>query len=194
MAAPQLPAGAAQLLAAGRSAGDGWNYGSPGVGTVAHIGMEMVEAATGWRAVHVPFPGNPQVIQAMSRGDVHVALLPPGLALAQVQAGKLQVVGVTSAGRSTLAPNVPSLAELGVRGVELEIGNALAAPAGMPRAPIERLAAALADIVRRPAVRQQLFAQGWQAVGTAPLGLAHRMQADAARMRAIIERAGICPQ
>ncbi|WP_334135486.1 Bug family tripartite tricarboxylate transporter substrate binding protein [Tepidimonas sp.] len=194
VAAPQLPADAAQLLAAGRSAGDGWNYGSPGVGTVAHIGMEMVKAATGWRAVHVPFPGNPQVIQAMSRGDVHVALLPPGLALAQVQAGKLQVVGVTSAGRSTLAPNVPSLAELGMRGVELEIGNALAAPAGMPRAHIERLAAALADIVRRPAVRQQLFAQGWQAVGTAPQGLAHRMQADAARMRAIIERAGIRPQ
>ncbi|TSE31252.1 Bug family tripartite tricarboxylate transporter substrate binding protein [Tepidimonas charontis] len=190
----RLPADATRLLAAGRSAGDTWNYGSPGVGTVAHIGMEMVKDATGWRAVHVPFTGNPQVIQAMIRGDVQVALLPPGLALAQVQAGKLQTLGVTSAARSTLAPNVPALAELGVRGVELEIWNAVAGPASSPRAHVQRLATALAEIVRRPAVRQQLFAQGWQAVGTAPEGLAHRMRADTERMRAIIERAGIHAQ
>jgi tripartite-type tricarboxylate transporter receptor subunit TctC len=190
-AGQRLPADAAALVAAGREAGDRWNYGSPGVGTVAHIGMEMLKAAAGWQAVHVPYPGNPQVVTAMTQGDVQVALLPPGIAMPQVQAGRLRAVGVTSAGRSTLAPQVPSLAEVGLRGFELEIWNAVAAPAAMPAAHIQRVASALVQIARQPDVRQKLFAQGWQVAGTSPEGLAHRMRTDTARMKAVIERVGI---
>ncbi len=179
---------------AGNAAGDRWNYGSPGVGTIAHIGMEMLKAATGWRAVHVPYPGNPQVINAMLQGDVQVALLPPGLAMPQVQSGRLRAVGLTSAGRSTLAPGVPSLAEVGLRGFELEIWNAVAAPATLPAERIRRVAEALADIVRRPDVRQKLFSQGWQVAGTSPEALARRMRDDTARLKAVIERNGIRAQ
>lgn len=190
----QVPGEGAAVLAAGRQAGARWNYGTPGVGTVAHIGMEMFKGAAGWQAVHVPYPGNPQVINAMIQGDVQVALLPPGLAMPQVQAGRLKAVGLTSAGRSALVPQVPSLAELGLPGFQLEIWNAVAAPARMNPAHIQRVSAALAEIVRRPEIREKLFAQGWQVAGTSAEGLANRVRTDTARMREVIERNQIRPQ
>ena len=193
-AAPSVAAEGAAILKAAQAAGNRWNYGTPGVGTVAHIGMEMLNGAAGMQAVHVPFQGNPQVITAMAQGDVQLSLLPPGLAMAQVRGGKLKAVGVTSAARSTLAPEVPSLAAIGLPGFELEIWNAVAAPKGMPRAQIDRLATLLADIVRRPDVREKIFQQGWQVAGTSAQGLANRIQRDTAKMRAVIERNQIRPR
>lgn len=193
-AGAQVPGDAAAILAAGRAAGARWNYGSPGVGTVAHIGMEMFKGAAGWQAVHVPYSGNPQVINAMMQGDVQVALLPPGLAMPQVQAGKLKAVGLTSAGRSALVPQVASLAELGLSGFQMEIWNAVAAPARMNPKHIQRVSAALAEIVRRPEIRDKIFAQGWQVAGTSAEGLANRVRVDTARMRDVIERHNIHPQ
>ena len=193
-AAPSVAGEGVAILKAAQAAGGRWNYGTPGVGTVAHIGMEMLKGTAGWQAVHVPFQGNPQVITAMAQGDVQLSLLPPGLAMAQVRAGKLKAVGVTSAARSTLAPEVPSLADTGLPGFELEIWNAVAAPRGMPRAQVDRLATLLAEIVRRPEVRNKIFQQGWQVVGTSAQGLANRIQRDTAKMKAVIERNQIRPR
>lgn len=194
VASAKLPGTLAALLAAGRQAGAQWSYGSPGVGTVAHLGMELFNASAGLKAVHVPYPGNPQVINAMIAGDIQLALLPPGLAMAQVRAGRLQALGVTSAGRSTLAPEVPSLAESGLKGFELEIWDALAAPVTQPRAHVDRLSVLLAEIVRRPEIREKFFAQGWQVAGVSAEGLARRIELDTRKMRAIIERNQIRPQ
>jgi tripartite-type tricarboxylate transporter receptor subunit TctC len=192
-ASPKVAGEGAALLAAGKAAGAQWNYGSPGVGTLGHIGMEMLKGAAGLQAMHVPYPGNPQVITAMVQGDVQLSLLPPGLALAQVKAGKLKAVGVTSTGASPLVPDVPSLSQLGLQGFQLEIWNAVAAPAGMNKAHIQRLSGALADIVKQPEVRDKLFAQGWQVAGGSADDLARRIQADTAKMREVIERNNIRP-
>jgi tripartite-type tricarboxylate transporter receptor subunit TctC len=192
-ASPSVAGEGAAILQAARAAGGRWNYGTPGVGTVAHIGMEMLKGDAGLQAVHVPFQGNPQVINAMGQGDVQLSLLPPGLAMAQVRGGKLKAVGVTSAARSTLAPEVASLSEIGLPGFELEIWNAVAAPKGMPRAQIDRLASLLAETVRRPEVREKIFQQGWQVAGTSAQGLANRIQRDTAKMQAVIERNQIRP-
>lgn len=178
----------AEVLQEGRQAGNRWSYGSPGVSTVAHLGMEMFKAATGWAAEHVPYPGNPQVINALLMGDVQVALLPPGLAMPQVRAGKLQVIGVTSSGRSALVPDVPSLAELGVKGFQLDIWDALAAPASLPRVHIARLSELLAEIVRRPDVREKLYTQGWQVAGQSSEALAQRIATETQHMRDVIAR------
>jgi len=178
----------AEVLQEGRRAGNRWSYGSPGVSTVAHLGMEMLKSATGMAAEHVPYPGNPQVINALLVGDVQLALLPPGLAMPQVHAGKLQVVGVTSAGRSSLVPEVPSLAELGVKGFQLDIWDALAAPVGLPRTVVARLSDLMADIVRRPEVREKLYNQGWQVAGQSSEALAQRIASETQRMRGVIER------
>jgi tripartite-type tricarboxylate transporter receptor subunit TctC len=175
----------------GLQAGGAWNYGSPGQGTVSHLGMELLKARTGLTPVHVPYPGNPQVVNAMLSGQIHVALLPPGVVMPHVRAGKLLAVGVTSPGRSTLVPELPSLAELGIQGFDLEVWNAIAVPASLPKAVQARLAAVVSDIVRAPEMRQRLFVQGWQVVGSSPEGLANRMRQDTVLLGGVIARHGI---
>ena len=182
---------AAEFLAAAREAGDKWSYGSPGIGTVGHIGMELFMARTGIAAVHVPYSGYPQVVTAMGGGQIQLSMLPPGLATAQARAGKVRVLGVTSAGRSALAPDVPSLAEAGVRDFQLEIWNAVAGPASLPPAVVARLSDLLSGIARSPEVRQRLFQQGWQVVGGSSEALARRIQADTATLGGIIRERGI---
>lgn len=179
------------ILEQARQAGSQWSYGSPGVGTVAHIGMEALKARAKLDAVHVPYPGNPQVITGMIGGQLQLALLPPGLALAQVKAGKLQAVAVTSSTRSTLVPEVPSLSEAGVPGFNLEIWNALAGPASLPAPIVARLSALVSDISRSPEVRAKLYQQGWQVVGSSSEGLANRIQADLKSLGEVVQRQGI---
>lgn len=183
----------AAYIAAARAAGDKWNYGTPGVGTVAHLGMELLKSRAGIAPVHVPYPGNPQVIAAMLGGQVQMSLLPPGLAMPQVRGGKLKAIGVTSAGRSSLVPEVPSLSESGVRDFQLEIWNAVAAPNSMPKAHVNKLASLLTEIVRRDDIRQKIFGQGWQVAGTGPEGLARRIKSDTAAMSEVIQRNNIRP-
>ncbi|HMN93842.1 MAG TPA: tripartite tricarboxylate transporter substrate-binding protein [Hydrogenophaga sp.] len=192
-ASPAAGAEGAGFIAAARQAGDRWNYGTPGVGTVAHIGMELLKSRAGIAPVHVPYPGNPQVINAMLSGELQMALLPPGLAMPQVRAGKLKAIGVTSAGRSSLVPELPSLGEVGVPNLQLEIWNAVAAPNSLPKVHVQRLSALITDIVRREDIRQKIFTQGWQVAGTSPEGLARRMQSDARAMAEVIARNNIRP-
>lgn len=188
-----VTASGAEFLALAKQSGDKWNYGSPGIGTVAHIGMELFKSRAGLAPVHVPYQGNPQVIAAMLSGQVQMALLPPGLAMAQVRGGKLRAIGVTSAARSSVVPEVPSLSESGVRDLQLEIWNAVAAPNSLPKAHVNRLATLLTEIVRRPEMRQTIFAMGWQVAGTSPQGLANRVKMDTAVMADVIERNQIRP-
>jgi tripartite-type tricarboxylate transporter receptor subunit TctC len=180
-----------EFFATARFAGDRWSYGTPGIGTIGHLGMELLKSRSGIAPVHVPYLGNPQVINGMLGGQVQLALLPPGLAAAQVQAGKLRAIGVTSATRSALVPNYPSLDEIGIRGFQLEIWTAAAAPASMPRPVLERLSGLLSEITRTPQVRQKLFQQGYQAVGTSAEGLARRINADTELLRGIIAANGV---
>ena len=184
-------ADARAFVAAARAAGDKWSYGSPGVGTVGHLGMELLKARTGIQPVHVPYPGYPQVFNALAAGDLQLSMLPPALALAQIKGGKLRGIGVTSGGRSPLAPDLPSMADAGVKNFNLEIWNAVVAPASMPAAHIKKLSDAVSAIVRTPEMRQRLFQQGWQAVGSSPEGLANRIQADTQTLGAIIRSQNI---
>ncbi len=181
----------AEFLAAARSSGDKWSYGSPGVGTVGHIGMELLKARVDMNPVHVPYPGYPQVVTAMLGGQIQLSMLPPGLALAQARAGKVRVLGVTSAGRSTLTPEIPSLAEAGVKNFQLEIWNAVAGPASMPKPVVARLSALFSEIARSPEVRQRLFQQGWQVAGGSSEALALRIKSDTATLGKIIAERGI---
>ena len=193
LAAPANAPGATaqEFFAAARASGDRWNYGTPGVGTVAHIGMELLKAKAGIDPVHVPYPGNPQVINAIIGGQIQLSLLPPAMAAAQARAGKLRVIGVTSSGRSTLVPEYPSLAEAGVKDFNLEIWNAVAAPRSLPQPVAARLSALFSEIARSPEVRAKLFQQGWQVKGTTAEGLANRIQTDTRALGAVITSQGI---
>jgi len=184
-------ASASEFLLAARNAGDKWSYGTPGVGTVGHIGMEWLKSKAQINPVHVPYPGYPQVANAMLGGQLQLAMLPPALAMAQIKAGKLRAIGVTSSGRSTLVPELPSMSEAGVQGFNLEIWNAIAAPKSLPAPVALKLSALFSDIARTPEMRQKLFQQGWQVLGTSAEGLANRVKLDTALLGGVITSQGI---
>ena len=154
------------FFSAARQAAGNWNYGSVGTGSVGHLGMELLKSRVGnLPLVHVPYSGNPQIVTALLGGQVQMALVPPGIALPQIKAGKLMAVGLTS-GRSALAPDVLPLADADVRNFNLEVWTALVGTATLSAAAQARLNAEVSRIVRDADTRQKLFAQGWQAVGT----------------------------
>jgi tripartite-type tricarboxylate transporter receptor subunit TctC len=187
---PDQPTGA-DFFTAARNGGDKWNYGSPGNGTVGHLGMEYLKSKVGsLNAVHVPYPGYPQVATALLGGQLQMALMAPGVAMPQVRAGKLKVIGATG-GRSPLLPDVPSLAEAGLRDFNLEVWTALVGPANLSPAAKTKLAIEVGKAIRDADTRQKLFNQGWQAVGSSPEGLQNRVKSEAAIMSGIIATRGI---
>ncbi len=188
---PNQPSGT-DFFTAARSGADKWNYGSPGNGTVGHLGMEWLKSKTGGiSAIHIPFPGNPQVVNALLGGQLQMSLLPPGIAMPQVRAGKLKAIGVTASGRSALVPELPSLSDAGLRDFNLEVWTALVGPAKLSASARARLIAEVPGIVREADTRQKLFNQGWQSVGTSPEGLQKRVASETAILGGIILARGI---
>lgn len=189
LVAPASLPGGTEFFSAARAAGDRWNYGSVGNGSVAHLGMELLKlrapGSPALQAVHVPFAGNPQVITAMLGGDIQMALMAPGVALPHIRAGKLRAIGITS-GRSTLVPEITPLADLGVQNLNLEVWNALVGPARLSKAAQARLALEIPAILRNPDIRQKLFNQGWKAVGSPPEGLTSRLKDESTVLGNII--------
>ncbi|MFS2034542.1 Bug family tripartite tricarboxylate transporter substrate binding protein [Polaromonas sp. CT11-55] len=191
LVAPANEPGGADFFTAARQGGAQWNYGSVGNGSVAHLGMELLKSRVpGLTPVHVPFAGNPQVVTAMLGGQIQMALIPPGVAMPHVRAGKLKAIGLAG-GRSSLVPEVPPLADAGVSKVNLEVWTALIGPANLSKAAQARLAQEVPRIIRDADTRQKLFNQGWQAVGTSPDGLKSRVKDEAAILGGIIQSRGI---
>lgn len=182
---------AEELLLWARNLSSAGKYGTPGVGTVGHLGMELLKSRTSITAQHVPFTGNPQVINAMLAGQIQLALLPPGLAKPHVMSGKLKAVGVTSPDRSPLFAELPTLREANVRGADLEIWTALAAPASLPQSAVAKLNAALGEVVRSAEVQARLLAAGWQAQAGTPQALGYRMRNDTSQLGGVILMRGI---
>jgi tripartite-type tricarboxylate transporter receptor subunit TctC len=175
-----------------RNQGDKANYGSPGAGTPGHLGMELIKSRSGGLGVmHVPYPGNPQIITAMLGGQLQAALLPPGLAMQQVKAGKMKAIGVTSDQRSMLASDLPTLREVGIMGADMELFTALAGPASLPAAVREKLGAAVIDVLKTSETRQRLITVGWQPSPSTAEGLRTRMRADTRNLGGIIMLRGI---
>lgn len=166
-------------------------YGTPGSGTVGHLGMELLKMHAGIFAKHEAFNSNPQVVEALLSNKIQMALLPPGLALPHVHSGRLKVVGVTSPDRSPLAADVPTLREVGVNGAEIEIWTALAGPATMTEAASSKLNAALSKVLQSPAVAESLIKSGWQPRAGAQIDLARRIRKDTNRLGGVILVRGI---
>ncbi len=184
----------AEFFTAARNGGKRWNYGSVGIGSVGHLGMEYLKNKAGrFEAVHVPYNGNPAVVTALIQGDVQLALMPPGVALPQVRAGKLRAIGLTG-GRSTLAPEIAPLSSIGVPLYDLEVWTALVGPSSLSAAAQSRLALEVPALVRSAEVRQRLFNAGWQAQGTAPEALRLRVKSETNVLGGIIAMQGITGQ
>lgn len=136
-----------------------YNFASIGVGSLSHLAMEAIAMRSGTRPVHIPFPGSPAAVTALIRGDVQMAVLPAGSVVAQAEAGQFRMLAVTAARRSPLLPEVPTLKELGIAGIEADAWVGLIAPAGLPDAIADRLGGTVREILAEPATRERLRAQ-----------------------------------
>lgn len=171
-----------------RSEGDKLAYGSIGAGSGGHLGMELLKQALGINPLHVPFNGGPAILNAIIGGQVQMTLLPASTVGPLVQAGKLEAVAVTSTKRTPLAPTLPSMEEIGAKGVNIEVWNAVMAPARMPAASQARLASELEKILGTRDMRQKLFLQGWKVDDTSSKGLALRIKQDSATYLDVINK------
>jgi tripartite-type tricarboxylate transporter receptor subunit TctC len=191
LVAPAAAPEGAAFFSAAAAQGDKWSYGSVGNGSAAHLGMELLKSKIkGMAPVHIPYKGNPAVITDLLGGQIQLALVPPGVAMPHVRAGKLKAIGITS-GRSTLVPEVAPLADAGISNFNLEVWTALIGPAKLSKAAQDRLNVEVAKIMANADTRQKLFNQGWQAVGTSPEGLKSRVKQEAAILGGIISARGI---
>jgi tripartite-type tricarboxylate transporter receptor subunit TctC len=180
-----------ELMLYARNQGDKLNYGSIGAGSGAHLTMELLKAQSGIRPVHVPFQGFPQVVTAMIGKQIELGFMVPSVAIPQAKAGKIKLFAVSTSVRSTLLPELPTIAEAtNLPRFDVAVWNGVFGPASMPAPVAQRLSEEIARIVRMPEMRQRLFDQGWQGLGTAPEGLALRMKADAVLWGGVITMTG----
>lgn len=168
--------------------GDKQAYGSVGAGSGGHLGMELLKQALGIQPIHVPFNGGPPILNAIIGGQVQMTLLPASTVNPLVQAGKLEAVAVTSAKRTPLAPTLPSMEEIGAKGINIEVWNAVMAPASMPGAYQARLSQELEKILSTREIRQKLFLQGWKVDDASAKGLAARIKQDTKTYQDLITR------
>lgn len=168
-----------ELMLHARNQGDKLNYGSVGAGSGGHLAMEFLKILSGIRPVHIPYAGFPQVVTAMIGNQIDIAFVVPSVAVAQAKAGKIKIFGVSTAQRSVLLPEIPTIAEsVSLPRFDAAVWNGFFGPAAMPDSVAQGLASEINRIIQLPDIRQRLFETGWQALGTAPEGLASRMRSD----------------
>jgi len=189
---PTVPVNSVQELIALAKAKPGTlNFGTSGIGSLGHLAALRFAKAAGIDVVHVPYKSAPEVITAMLRGDASFYFDSPITALPFIRSGKVKALAVTSAARSSVMPDVPTIAEAALPGFEVLGWNGLLAPAGTPKPTIDKLNADIVRILRRQEVVDQLKEQGVDVVGNTPEEFAARISADIAKWRDIIVAAGI---
>jgi len=180
-----------ELLALLRKHPGKYNYASFGNGSISHLAMELLATQSNSQIVHVPYPGSPQAIQALLRGDAQMAALPPGPIMPHVQAGKLKAIAVTMADRFKLLPDIPTFKESGIPNVEATAWQGVVVPAGTPEPIVQRLAQEIAAVLRLPDVAEKLRAQYMEPVGSTPEQFAAFMREELARWEPIVRRNNI---
>jgi tripartite-type tricarboxylate transporter receptor subunit TctC len=166
---PAFPAhSVAELIAYAKANPGKINYGSAGVGTVSHVCGEYFATATGITLTHIPYRGTGPAITDLLGGQIPMAFAPIPATHANADNGSLRMLAVTSAVRSTLVPEIPTIAESGVPGFEAVLRYGLVAPAGTPRPIIERLNKELNAALASEVVRKQLAIEGAEPLSGTP--------------------------
>src|SRR3954452_9524804 len=158
---PSFPAKTVQEFIGHAKANPGKvSYGSAGIGTVSHVCGEYFASATGIKLVHIPYKGTGPALSDLIGGHIPVAFAPIPATYENSKSGTMRMLAVTSLTRSTLAPEVPTIAEQGVPGFEAVLRYALVGPAGMPRPVVEKLNKALNAAIATDEVRKRLALEG----------------------------------
>ena len=167
-----------------------YNFGSIGTGSLSHLAMEAIAIKSGTQLVHVPYASSPQAVTALIRNEVQMACLPAISIVPQVTTGAVKILAVSTAERSALLPNTPTLKESGID-VEADAWMGLIGPAGLPAATVERIGRLVRDAITSPAIREKLAAQLMEPIPDTPAEFRARIDADLARWKPVIEAAHI---
>lgn len=180
-----------QLLDEIRKNPDKFNFPSPGAGTVSHLAVELMLQQIGARAVHVPYPSSPAALTSVLSGDTQFAALPPIAVMPMVKDGRLRALAVTSSQRSSLLPDIPTLADAGVQGVEGSAWIGFVISSQVPADIRQKLADALIQAIKDPEVAKRLRAQYMDPVGDTPQAFRAYMDDELKRWGPLIEKLGI---
>ncbi|EGJ09692.1 Bug family tripartite tricarboxylate transporter substrate binding protein [Rubrivivax benzoatilyticus] len=190
--AERVPArSVAEFVAWARTRRDGIAYSSLGNGSSAHLTMELFLHEAGIAGVHVPYNGSPPAALAVAQGEAEATFMVAPALLPHARANRLRLLAVTSAERVHSLPELPTMAEAGYPAVQSLAWNGLLAPAGTPEVVLARIAADVNTVLREPAVRQALDAQGLAPVGGSAADFRRTIDADIKRWGPVITRLGV---
>jgi tripartite-type tricarboxylate transporter receptor subunit TctC len=189
---PTVPARSVkELIAYANSYPGRLNFGSGGVGSTPHLAGELFLSLAAIRAVHVPYKGGAPALNDLVNGQLSFMIENMAGTMPFVKAGMLRALAITSAQRSPLAPDLPTMAESGVPGYEVTGWNGIVAPKGTPPEIVARLHNEVARILRTPEIKQKMAALGAEPSGSSPEEFGAFINAEMVRWGTIIEEKGI---
>jgi tripartite-type tricarboxylate transporter receptor subunit TctC len=192
---PASPANSvAELIALAKSKPGGLNYASSGTGATNHLAAELFKTMAGVDIVRIGYKGAGPGLNDLIANQIQVMFPTAGAAAPHVKAGRVKALAVTSADRSSIAPQLPTIAESGLPGYESLAIYGIFVPAGTPRALVTRLNGEIVRVLGSADVKEKFFSMGMEAVGGTPEQLAVRVKADRVRMGRVIRDAGIKAQ
>ncbi len=183
-----------ELIALAKASPGKLTMASAGVGNMAHLTGELFMSMTGTRFVHVPYKGGGPAITELLGGHVSLYFSTVTVALPHIKAGKLRALGVTGGKRSSVAPEVPTIAQAGVAGYAVDGWYAMVMPGQTPPTIITRFATSLHRVLQASDVKQRLASQGIEAAMSAPEELRKIITADLAKWAKVVRDAGIQPE
>lgn len=188
---PKIPARDVRELIALLKADPGrYTFASSGNGTSQHLSGELFKTMTGVEMQHIPYKGSPPALQDVIAGQVSMTFDNITTAWPQAKAGPLRALAVTTAKRSSVAPDVPTLAEAGLPGYEVGSWQGVFAPAGTPPAIVRRLNTEMVGILRMPEVRDKLIGLGAEPVGNSPEEFAVLVRSEVAKWADVVKKSG----
>jgi tripartite-type tricarboxylate transporter receptor subunit TctC len=184
----------AELIAYAKANPGKLTYGSAGIGSTLHLAAEFFKRAAGIDILHVPYKGAAQATTDLVGGQVQMMFGPLVAIMPLAEAGKIRALAVTSAKRSALAPNVPTMIESGIASFEVSGWYGLAAPAGTPQTVNARINSETNRALKSPELIEQFRLQGYEPLGGTPAEMNAQIKTDVERWSRIIRDAGIQPQ
>jgi len=179
-----------ELVALAKEKPGALNYSSAGAGSTQHLAAELFKLRTGTKIVHVPYKGSAPSLTALISGDVQLSFVNPVAIGAHVKSGRLRALAVAGAKRTTFLPDVPTMKEAGVQGVEVPLWFGLLAPAGTPSDIIHALAGAVAKGAHAPDMQKKLLDQGAEPVGNTPEEFQAMLKEEVARWAEVVKISG----
>lgn len=180
-----------ELIARAKAAPGGVSYGSSGVGSLTHMAGELFGRMAGVKLMHVPYKGSTPVLTDLMGGHIQVGVVPIPAVHGQIEGGALPALAVTSAMRSVLLPDVPTVAESGLPGYEAVLRYGLLARAGTPRPVIARLNAVLREALGSQAVLKRIAFEGAEPLPSSPEDYAADIDRDEAKWSSVLREAGL---